>query len=131
MPISGNKRPGPRDTGPSIEDSLRDAEHRTLDFPAAERAIYIRAMVTRAQELKASGRSIDQIKEQLPEFSRDYSHLFDTVTRSEEYDASTLNTMLAMLDRMGQGGLNHHQATVIVGQRLAQKHIRPDGSASS
>lgn len=127
MPVSGNKRPGPPDTGPSIEDSLRDAERRSLDFPATERALYIRAMVTRAQELKASGRNIDQIKEQLPEFSRDYPHLFETVTNPEAYDTPTLNTMLAMLDRMGQGGLNHHQATVIVGQRLAQKYIRPDG----
>ena len=130
MPISGNRRPGPpKDTGPSIEDSIKDAERRSLDFPATERALYVRAMVTRAQELKASGRSIDHIKEQLPEFARDYPHLFETITG--EYDPATLNTMLAMLDRMGQGGLNHHQATVIVGQRLAQKYIRPDGSGGS
>lgn len=124
MPVSGNRGP-PRDTGPSIEDSLREAERRSLDFPAAERAIYIRAMVKRTQELRAAGRSLDDIKALLPEFVRDYPHLFETVTGSE-FDQNTLQTMLLMLDRMGEGQLNHHQATVIVGKRLAQKYIRPE-----
>ena len=124
MPVSGNRGP-PRDTGPSIEDSLREAEGRSLDFPAAERAIYIRAMVKRTQELRAAGRSLDDIKMLLPEFVRDYPHLFETVTGSE-FDQNTLQTMLVMLDRMGEGQLNHHQATVIVGKRLAQKYIQPD-----
>ena len=126
MPLSGMPFSQPPSDGPSIEESLRDAETRSLDFPAAERAIYIRAMVSRTLELKASGRTLDYIRTQLPEFTRDYPHLFDTVT-GPDFDPATLQTMLAMLDRMGQGSLNHHQATVIVGQRLAQKYIRPDG----
>lgn len=125
MPLSGMPFSQPPSEGPSIEESLRTAETRSLDFPATERALYIRAMVSRAQELKAAGRSIDDIRGQLPEFARDYPHLFDTVT-GPEFDPINLQTMLAMLDRMGQGSLNHHQATVIVGQRLAQKYIRPD-----
>jgi hypothetical protein len=124
MPVSGNRGPPP-DTGPSIEDSLREAEGRSLDFPAAERAIYIRAMVKRTQELRASGRSLDDIKTLLPEFVRDYPHLFETVTGSE-FDQDTLQTMLVMLDKMGEGRVNHHQATVFVGKRLAQKYIQPD-----
>ena len=132
MPLSGNEirvsqsRGPPRDTGPSIEDSLRDAESRSLDFPATERAIYIRAMVTRCQEMRSNGRSVEDIRAQLPEFARDYPHLFDTVT-GRDFDPINLQTMLVMLERMGEGSLNHHQATVIVGQRLAQKYIRPDG----
>ena len=125
MPVSGNRPP---DMGPSIEESLRDAESRSLDFPATERATYVRAMATRVGELKAMNRSVDEIKAQLPEFVRDYPHLFETLTGSE-YDPSTLQSMLALLERMGNGSLNHHQATVIVGKRLAQKYIRPDGSA--
>lgn len=126
MPISGNR--GPRDTGPSIEESIRDAESRSLDFPATERAIYVRAMANRIQELQASRRTTDNIKELLPEFVRDYPHLFETLT-APDYDPSTLHVMLTMLERMGNGSLNHHQATVIVGKRLAQKYIRPDGSS--
>ena len=123
MPVSGNR--GPPTGGPSIEDSLREAETRSLDFPATERAIYIRAMVTRTEELKTAGRSIEDIKAQLPEFSRDYPHLFETIL-SADYDRNNLQTMLALMERMGQGSMNHHQATVVVGKRLAQKYIRPE-----
>ena len=126
MPISGNQ--GPRDTGPSIEESIRDAETRTLDFPATERANYVRAMAHRIQELQASNRTLEDIKSLLPEFVREYPHLFETLT-APDYDPSTLQVMLTMLERMGNGSLNHHQATVIVGKRLAQKYIRPDGSS--
>ena len=130
MPASGNaphpfSRP-PRDNGPSIEESLRDAQARPLDFPAAERAVYIRAMVKLSQELKAAGKSVEEIKERVPEFARDYPNLFETVTQQGQYDQTNLQTMLAMMDRMAQGSLNHHQATVIVGKRLAEKYIRPD-----
>jgi hypothetical protein len=84
-------------------------------------------MVKLAGELKIAGRTVEEIKERVPEFARDYPNLFETVTQPGSYDPTNLQTMLAMLDRMGQGSLNHHQATVIVGKRLAEKYIRPDG----
>ena len=112
---------------PSIQEALRDAEHRELDFPAKERANYVRAMIQRTQDYKSSGRSIREIRELLPEFARDYPHLFDTVLE-DGYDKSNLATMLTMLERMGDGQLNQHQATVIVGQRLAKKYIHPSNS---
>ena len=135
MPASGNdapppprKRRGPpQDTGPTFQESLAEAQTRSLDFPAAERAAYVRTMVKRTSDYKAEGRTVDQIKELLPEFVRDYPHLFDMVTQQEGFDASSLQVMLAMLDRMGQGNLNQHQATVIVGERLAKKYIKKEG----
>ena len=126
MPISGNR--GPIDNGPTIQESIRDAQSRPLDFPAKERALYIRAMIERTRDFLAAGRSVEDIKTLLPEFARDYPHLFETAT-GPDFDPSTLQTMLAMLDRMGDGSLNHHQASVIVGKRLAQKYIRPDGQS--
>lgn len=131
MPLSGNKGPphtGPPNGGPTIHESLREAENRSLDFPATERAAYIRAMVNRAEELKTAGRSAEDIKAQLPEFYRDYPHLFDTI-QQPDYDRNSLQTMLALMDRMGEGTMNHHQATVVVGKRLAQKYIRPDSQS--
>lgn len=132
-PARSTRRGGPpQDTGPSLEDSIRDAEHRNLDFPAAERASYVRAMVARATDLKRSGRSAEQIREQLPEFARDYQHLFDMITADGGYDTGHLNMMLTMLERMGQGNLTHHQATVIVGDRTMKKFVRPsDGKGAS
>jgi hypothetical protein len=141
MPVSGNdisgsaaavttpsarrKRGPPQDTGPSLEDSIREAESRALDFPAAERASYVRAMVSRTLQFKREGRSIEAIREALPEFARDYGHLFEMITGEEGFDANHLNMMLTMLDRMGQGSLTHHQATTIVGDRTMKKFVRP------
>ena len=128
MPLSGNaprRRGPPPDTGPSIEEAITEAQARPLDFPAAERASYVRTMVNRVKELQTAGRSTLEIKELLPEFRRDHPYLFEMITDHPDYDAASLNTMLTMLDRMGQGSLNHHQATVIVGQRLAHKYIQP------
>jgi len=128
MPVSGNdlpKRKGPPpDTGPSIEEAIGEAQTRQLDFPATERAIYVKAMVKRVQELKTAGRSIPEIKELLPEFNRDFPYLFEMVTENPEFDQASLQTMMTMLESMGKGSLNHHQATVIVGQRLAEKYIK-------
>lgn len=131
MPASGNtprRRGPPPDTGPSIEEAIQEAQTRALDFPATERALYVRAMVKRVDELKAAGRSTEDIKTLVPEFHRDYPYLFEMLTDNTTYDKGSLNTMLSMLDRMGQGSLNHHQASVIVGQRLAHKYIKKDES---
>jgi len=134
MPVSGNtpRRSGPPpDTGPSIQEAIGEAQSRPLDFPATERAIYVRAMVKRVEALKEAGRSMEEIKTLLPEFHRDHPYLFEMLTENTSYDKGSLQTMLAMLERMGQGSMNHHQATVIVGQRLAQKYINPHTSGSS
>ena len=115
--------PPPTYSGPSIEEAMRNAESRNLDFPASERAAYINAMIKRIAEYKSAGRTTREIRELLPEFVRDYPYLFDMVTQEGGYDAASLRTMITMLEKMGQGQINHHQATVIVGQRLAQKYI--------
>jgi hypothetical protein len=131
MPLSGNRRTGPPpSTEPSIEEAISQAQSRPLDFPAKERATYVRAMVKRVQELQASGRTAYEIQQQLPEFKRDHPYLFEMITENDSFDEGSLQTMLAMLERMGDGSLNHHQATVIVGQRLAGKYIheKPGGN---
>ena len=129
MPVSGNAQPfgKPDDKGPSIEEAITEAQSRTLDFPATERAVYVRAMVKRVKELQIAGRTAYQIRELLPEFARDHPYLFEMITENPGFDQASLNTMLARLERMGEGSMNHHQATVIVGQRLAEKYIKKSG----
>lgn len=136
MPLSGNaafeqmqpqiRRAGsaPVDTGPSFDQSVADAENRPLDFPATERASYVRAMVARVREMQRAGRTLPQIQELLPEFVRDYPQLFKMLTENPNTDMSTLNVMLNMLERMGQGVITPHQASVAVGQKLLDKFSR-------
>jgi len=121
MPLSGNRGPP---AGPSIQEAIAEARTRELDFPAKERAAYVRAMVARVKELKTAGRSIPEIETQLPEFKRDHPYLFEMVTEHDDFDEASLQTMLTMLERMGNGQLNHHQATVIVGERLASRYFQ-------
>jgi hypothetical protein len=108
-----------------IQEAAAEAASRETAFPAKERAEYVRAMVKRADAYKKDGLSLEQIKERLPEFSRDYPNLLEAVTSDEPYHKQTLTTMLAMLDRMGEGSLSQHQASVIVGQRLVQTFVKP------
>jgi len=120
MPAS--PRP-PKEKGPDIHEAIKDAETRPLDFPAKERAAYVRGMVRKVQELKTAGRSADDIETELPEFKREHPHLFEMMTSPEGYDASMLEMMLSMLDRMGDGQVNHHRASVAIGQRLSQVYL--------
>jgi hypothetical protein len=108
-----------------IQEDAAIAATRETAFPAKERAEYVRAMVKRADTYKKDGLSLEQIKERLPEFARDYPNLLEAVTGDEPYHKQTLTTMLAMLDRMGEGSLTQHQASVIVGQRLVQTFVKP------
>lgn len=108
-----------------IQAAAAEAATRQHTFSAKERAEYVRAMVRRCETYKVEGLSVEAIKERLPEFVRDYPHLFETVTGTEEYHKNSLQTMLSMLDKMGEGDLSQHQASVIVGQRLVQTFVKP------
>jgi len=109
----------PPDTGPSFTESVAEAEARPLDFPAAARAAYLRETVAKIQARLAYA-SPDAIKAEFADFSLSFPRLFEAILEPN-FDKQTLQTMLAMLDRMGQGSLSPHQASVIVGQRLLEK----------
>jgi hypothetical protein len=106
-------------------EASREAETRPLDFPAKERAAYARAMVKRIQEFQRAGRPTEQIRELLPEFVRDYPHLFEMITQPEGYDRQSLEAMLILLDKIGAGTINTHKASVIVGNHLVEKFVKP------
>lgn len=108
-----------------IQRAAAEAAQKETAFPAKQRAEYVRAMVNRAETYKADGLGKEEITERLPEFARDYPHLFETVLGDEPYHKNSLTTMLAMLDKMGEGDLSQHQASVIVGQRLVQTFVKP------
>ena len=109
----------------SVQAAAAEAATRQHTFSAKERAAYVRAMVKRCESYKSDSLSVEEIKERLPEFARDYPHLFEAVTGTEEYHKNSLQTMLSMLDKMAEGDLSQHQASVIVGQRLVQTFVKP------
>ena len=106
-------------------ERMAEAANRPLDFQPKERAQYIRDSLDLIETYQQEGLSTEQIKEKVPTFVHDYKNLFEMVTQPGGYNKQSLKTMLTMLDRMGSGQLSQHQASVIVGQRLADTYIKP------
>ncbi len=101
-----------------------EAEARPLGFNAAARSLNVKQTVEHILRWKVEGKTAQQIEELIPTFVQEYPTLFHKVFEPG-VDMNMLKSMLALLDRMGQNNLSQHQASVIVGQRLAEKFIRP------
>lgn len=91
---------------------------------AKARATYIRSQIEKIAKLRREGKSETFIREEVSRFAEDYPTLYKKVLEGGDEDAS-LRTMLALMERMGKGELTQHQASVIVGQRLHDKYIKP------
>ena len=109
----------------NIREAIAEAETAPLGFLPKERAIFVRTMVDTITRKLDQGVSMDELQREYPEFARDYKNLFEAITSPSGYDKQNLKVMLAMLDRMGNGQLTQHQASVIVGKKLADQYITP------
>jgi hypothetical protein len=92
---------------------------------AKVRATFVRAQVQKVQDMKQEGKNETEIREAVSRFADDYPTLFKKLLASDDPNDTSLRTMLLMLDRMGSGELSQHQASIIVGQRLHDKYIKP------
>ena len=118
MPLSGNRPTIDRE---SIEEASRRAINAPVAFDPKTRLEYVKSMIARTIEYLNDRKDVKYIKEHLPEFARDYEHLFDMITSPNGFDTANLNIMLSMLGHMGSGNLTQHDASVIVGKRLYEK----------
>lgn len=110
----------------NTREAMSEAANRSLDFDPKVRATFVRFNIDKVEKLLEEGKTVDEIKALCPDFSDRYKNLFEMLTQPGGYNQQSLKTMLAMLDRMGNGELTQHQASVIVGQRLANAYIKPD-----
>jgi hypothetical protein len=110
----------------NTRQAMEEAANRPLDFDPKTRAQYVRDSIAQLEDYQKQGLSPEQIKDKMPMFVRDYKNLFEMVTNTRGYNKQDLKTMLAMLDQMGAGNLTQHQASVIVGKRLAEQYIKPE-----
>jgi len=91
---------------------------------AAARSSFINSNIEKIKALKAQGKAKDEIQAEVPTFVRTYPSLFKMLM-TDNYNEGSLNTVLAMLEKMGSEELTQHQASVIVGQRLHDVYIKP------
>jgi hypothetical protein len=109
----------------NIREAIAEAETAPLGFLPKERSLFVRTMVDTISNLYSQGKPVDEIQQLYPEFARDYKNLFEAITSPSGYDKQNLKVMLAMLERMGNGQLSQHQASVIIGKKLADQYITP------
>ena len=119
---SNNNRPPPIERQ-SYEQAAEEASSRSLDFDPNVRARFIREMLTDIPRLMNQGLTEEQIREKVPEFSEKYPELFQKIIKKQ--DLSPIQSMLAMLDRMGEGSISQHQASIIIGKKLVDKFVNP------
>jgi hypothetical protein len=119
---SNNNRP-PAIERQSYEQAASEASSRSLDFDPNVRARFIREMLNDIPRWMTQGLTEEQIREKVPEFAEKYPELFTKIIQKQ--DLSPIQSMLAMLDRMGEGNITQHQASVIIGKKLVDKFITP------
>jgi hypothetical protein len=109
----------------SIEEATREAEAKPLAFAPGARATYVRDMIKEITAQVAQGKGSDEIKLNANHaaFAKAYPELFKKVI--EKQDLSHLGVMLNALDKMETGSLSQHQASILVGQRLVDKFVKP------
>jgi hypothetical protein len=124
-----NRRELPPVQRQTISEATAEAEARPLDFDPSVRAQYIRQMLQDIALWMSQGDSEDDIRPRVPEFIEKYPELFKKIINRQ--DLSPIQTMLAMLDRMGEGSISQHQASVIIGKKLVDKFVTPQLNGAS
>jgi hypothetical protein len=109
----------------NINEAVAEAESRAQDFSPSERVVYVKTMIAHVEELQTKGKTLDEIKVEVPEFIEKYKNLFEMITQEGGYDKQNLKTMLVLLEKMDKG-LSQHQASVIIGKKLSDKYIHVD-----
>ncbi len=107
----------------SVQESMAEAANRPLDFNPASRAQTIRESVLGIKRMIAADKTESEIRSQYQDFSMSFPELFKKLIAGE--DISHLTSMLHMLDKMSTGDLSQHQASMIVGTRLAERFLPP------
>ena len=105
----------------SVQTAMAEAQNRPLDFDPKTRAQFIRDSVRGIKAALAEDITEAELRQRFSSFMNAYPELYRKLVAGE--DLSNLTAMLAMLDQMSQGNLTHHQASMIVGTRLAERYL--------
>ena len=115
----------------SITEATAEAEARPLDYNPSTRATYVRTMIQSISTWVGRGDSEESIKKRAGEFIEQYPELFKKLIQRQ--DLTPIQNMLTMLDRMADGNISQHQASIMVGKKLVDRYVTPqlNGSGKS
>lgn len=107
----------------SIEEATREAETRPLEYSPSERAREVRKILDDIPPLVRRGATLDTIRARYPEWAEKFPELLKKIC--EKSDLTPIRTMLKMLDHMSEGRISQHQASIVVGQHLVDRFVKP------
>ena len=107
----------------SIEEATQEASQRPMDFNPAERAKDVRTMLDDIPPHVRRGATQDELKTRFTYYAEKYPELYKKIITKQ--DLTPIRTMLSMLDKMAEGSITQHQASIIVGQRLVDRFVKP------
>ena len=119
--------PTPNITGLSKDGILaasEEAKNAPTLFSPAERATYIRNRIKELRQMRRMNLSPEMIKTAMGTFVTEYPTLF-AMAVEPHFDEKQLDLMLGVMDKMAATGMTQHQASVIVGQSLVNKYVKP------
>lgn len=100
-----------------------EAKNAPTLFSPRERSAYVKDRIEEIRRLRSLGQNDEQIKEALGSFVTQYPTLFQMAVEPH-FDQNKLSFMLAVMDKMANG-MTQHQASVVVGQKLADSYVKP------
>jgi hypothetical protein len=110
--------------------SMQEAASRPLEYDPSIRARYIRTTLQTISTMVEKGDSEESIRAAVPDFVEQYSELFKKVIKKE--DLTPMYDMLRLLDKMGDGKLSQHEASIVIGKSLVDRFVTPQlGSKKS
>lgn len=107
----------------TMEEATAEAEARPIEYDPSARAQYIRSMLREIAQWMSQGETEDTIRQRAPDFIEAYPELFKKIIQRQ--DLSPIQSMLTMLDRMAEGRLSQHQASVAIGKKLVDRYVTP------
>ena len=107
----------------TIAEATAEAEARPLEYNPATRANHVRTVLRDIAQWMADGEAEEDIRTRVPDFVEEYPELFKKIIQRQ--DLGPIQKMLTMLDRMGEGRLSQHQASIAVGKSLVDRFVTP------
>jgi len=109
----------------SVKNLSEKAANEPTRFNATERSSFVKTHVEKISKMVKDKHSLDDIKAVFPEFSEQYPNIVEMITRPGGYDQRSLDIMIKLLEKMGQGIKSQHEASIQVGQHLLNTYVKP------
>jgi len=109
----------------SVKNLSEKAANEPTRFNAMERSSFVKTHVEKISKMVKDKHSLDDIKGVFPEFCEQYPNILEMITRPGGYDQRSLDMMIKLLEKMGQGAKSQHEASIQIGQHLLNTYVKP------